>query len=218
MKGISMNKERKKIPFLWTTASNLRTVKHCFTAVFLIMAVIFTVIVSTSGTTAAAGDDIGDQTVFPDVTMSGITDASDSFGPETVSEYPLTVINVWDTTCGFCIQEMPDINKAAAMFSNDVNVIGICYDTRDSGGDTDGQVNDDVVALASSILKLRGVSYKNYIPSAEFQKYLLSLDCFSGFPTTFFIDRNSNIVKIVTGSLTYDGWVNTISSVLDDVS
>ena len=206
-----MNKSKGRLPLLWNTADNIRTVSRCIITVCIIMAVIFSIVTANTGTKAATGDDIGDQNIFPEVTLTDIRNNSNSVSDsEIFADSPLTVVNLWETSCGFCIQEMPDINKAAKHFEGKVRIIGICYDTR-----IDGEINPNMTDTAKQIMDIRGVDYDNYIPDETFQHYLEGLDYFSGFPTTFFVDSNMNIVKVVTGSLSYDGWINTIDSLLD---
>ena len=44
------------------------------------------------------------------------------------SGYDLTMVNIWATWCGYCVQEMPELAKLKDMLPENVNLITICDD------------------------------------------------------------------------------------------
>ena len=49
---------------------------------------------------------VGDITSFETTTLAGESFSQDNFAP-----YDLTMVNIWSTTCGFCIDEMPALES-----------------------------------------------------------------------------------------------------------
>ncbi len=194
---------------LWTTRSNFKIIKRCFIAVALIMAFVFTAVTAYGGR-PSEGEAITDNDVFASFTLTDINDTSSTVNESIFADYPLTVINLWYTGCGWCIQEMPDISHAASVFADRANVIGICIDIY-----YNGEFYEDNLDSARKILKLRGAKYKNYYPDDALENYIL--DNVTGFPTTYFVDREGNVIKIITGSLSADGWYSEISALLEAV-
>ena len=44
------------------------------------------------------------------------------------ADYDLTMVNIWATWCGYCIEEMPSFPKLKEMLPDNVNLITICED------------------------------------------------------------------------------------------
>ena len=60
---------------------------------------------------------------FEAETLSGST-----FTQADLAPYDVTIVNYWQTTCGPCIQEMPEINEMLAGLPGNVNFITVCFD------------------------------------------------------------------------------------------
>ncbi|WP_454054082.1 CD1871A family CXXC motif-containing protein [Clostridium sp. Marseille-Q7071] len=95
----------------------------------------------------------------------------------------LTMVNIWATYCGPCIEEMPDIQKLYEEVKGEkINVIGLISDTPD----------EDNEELAKKILSKKAVKYTNIIPDESIKNNILK--DISGVPTTFFVDSEGNII------------------------
>ena len=98
-----------------------------------------------------------------------------------IAQADLTVINVWGTFCGPCIGEMPALAAWDKELPDNVQIIGIISDVY-VGGDT---------AAARNILSNTGVTFMNLlcndslIPLLSQSQYV---------PTTYFVDRDGNMV------------------------
>ncbi|MBO3443850.1 TlpA disulfide reductase family protein [Clostridium sp. CCUG 7971] len=99
------------------------------------------------------------------------------------SKYKLTMINIWNTGCGPCIEEMPEIEKLYEDLPKDTNIISICTDAGDSKKDLD---------FAKEIMKMTGAKFTTLIPD-EFLKRNLTDDV-QAFPTTIFVDSEGKAV------------------------
>lgn len=104
----------------------------------------------------------------------------DVFTQDNLAEYDLTMVNVWTTWCGPCIQEMPELQKLYEMLPDNVNMITICVDANDEPD------------LAKQITKESGCTFQTLYSNGELEQSLLKE--VTGYPTTLFFDRNGNLV------------------------
>ena len=103
----------------------------------------------------------------------------------------LTVLNVWGTFCGPCINEMPELGAWAKEMPDNVQIIGLVADI---AGETDEQQID----TAKTILEKTGADFQNIIPNSDFSDLLSNV---VGVPTTYFINKEGKIVgKPIVGA------------------
>ena len=97
------------------------------------------------------------------------------------SGYDLTVVNVWATWCGYCVQEMPELAKLKDMLPENVNLITICDDATTE------------TELAYSILQQTGATnFQTLMGTQEiYDQFLYQV---YAFPTTYFLDSQGNPV------------------------
>lgn len=97
----------------------------------------------------------------------------------------LTVVNVWGTYCGPCINEMPDLAAWSESMPENVQLIGIVCDlaTLDDA---------DTLETANTICEATGA---NIYPSLVANQTLTPLlQTVVGVPTTFFVDGSGKLV------------------------
>lgn len=96
-----------------------------------------------------------------------------------------TVVNFWATWCGFCIDEMPDLQAASEQLGDAVRFVGI--DRQDP--------RDEALAF----LDETGVTYDQVAsPSGEYYTQIGA----RGMPTTLFVDAAGVVQYRHTGPLT----------------
>lgn len=100
------------------------------------------------------------------------------------SEKKLTVVNVWGTFCGPCIEEMPELADWAREMGDDIQLIGIV-------GDINGENDTQHIELAQTIVQTASVEYTNLIPNDDLDELMSNI---IGVPTTFFVDQTGAIV------------------------
>lgn len=124
--------------------------------------------------------------------------------------HKLTMINVWATYCGPCLNEMPDLGKlAAANSANGVQIIGIAADTQNR----DGSSSQSQIELARQLVSKTGAAYTHLLPSADLMS--AGLSGVSAVPTTFFADEKGNLVgKVYEGSRSGEKWQAIIDELL----
>lgn len=131
---------------------------------------------------------------------------------EVFSNAKLTMLNVWATFCGYCIQEMPELNELSKEYADKgVQIIGLVGDV----GDDSGNVSNDEVQQVVNIYEKAGAEYLQLLPSSDLQSLILNY--VSAFPTTIFIDSNGNILDYaIAGSRGNDYWKSVIDGYLNN--
>lgn len=97
-----------------------------------------------------------------------------------LADYDLTMVNIWATWCGYCLEEMPELQKLYESLPENVNLITIC---------TDAEQNKD---LAADILKQSNTTFSTLIGNESLEQSLTRY--VSGFPSTVFVDNEGNLV------------------------
>lgn len=99
---------------------------------------------------------------------------------ELLKDYDITMVNIWTTWCGYCVEEMPELEDLYQTLPENVNMITICGDAADEP------------ELAKEILGDSNASFITLVGNDEINECLLSQ--VTGFPTTIFVDNEGNIV------------------------
>lgn len=125
----------------------------------------------------------------------------------------LTMVNVWATFCGPCINEMPDLGALAQEYADKgVQIVGLLSDANAS----DGSVSASQVELAQEIVDATGANYLHIIPGADMMGLLYQI---TSVPTTFFVDETGTQVGTAyVGSRDKDAWAAIIDQMLEEVA
>lgn len=124
------------------------------------------------------------KTPFPE--FSAVDTDGESIGSDVFGDWDATIINFWNNGCGTCIAEMPELEEMYQQFKTEnVNLIGVAADSGES---------DEQLACARDILHEKGVTYANISPSPESSFYQDFVKGLTGYPTTYIVDREGNII------------------------
>ena len=125
------------------------------------------------------------------------------------SKYRISVINVWNTGCTPCVDEIPTLDKLNKEYEKKgVSIKGLLLESGVG-------LNDEEKKTVEDILKKAKSTYQQLTVSEDMlQDKTLILQ---SFPTTFFVDKDGNIVDSIEGSNDYDGWKAKIDEVLEKV-
>lgn len=133
---------------------------------------------------SASEDELVSKTPFPEFSESdtqGNVVTNDLFG-----DYDATIINFWNNGCGTCIEEMPELEEYYQSFQEqNINLIGVASDSGES---------DEQLKTAQDILAQKGVTYINLSPDPDNALYQNFISQLAGYPTTYVVDREGNIV------------------------
>ncbi|MCR5102710.1 MAG: redoxin domain-containing protein [Butyrivibrio sp.] len=95
-----------------------------------------------------------------------------------------TMINIWATFCGPCINEMPELAAIAQELPGNMQMVGIISDVYEG--------SDENVELAQQILDETGAGVYTNVRLSEDLYTLISEYQF--VPTTIFVDSNGNMI------------------------
>ncbi len=118
----------------------------------------------------------------------------------------LTMMNIWATFCGPCINEMPELGELAAEGGTDYQIIGVCADLNGT---------EDMLEDAKEIVSQTKANYLHLQPSEDLYPVLTAS---SSVPVTFFFDSEGKLVgKGILGAQDKDTWSQVISERLEMV-
>lgn len=110
-----------------------------------------------------------------------------------------TLLTIWSTGCGACMEEIKTLEKISKEYDQKkVRIAGLLY----------GTAKDKVPAY--KILKERGATYVNVIPSDKFFEEFVQKE--TAVPYSLLVDSNGNIKKAFVGALPYDSLKQVIDS------
>lgn len=129
-------------------------------------------------------------------------------------DYDLTMVNVWATFCGPCINEMPDLGELAHEYKDKgFQIVGMVTDVQNS----DGTINQSALETAKEIVSSTGADYLHIIPSDSI--YYGLLEDMMYVPTTIFVDSKGNQVgEEYIGSRSKEEWIEIIDQMLLEAS
>lgn len=127
---------------------------------------------------------------------------------EDLKGHDLTVVNVWATNCGPCVQEMPELNALSLEMIN-VQFIGLCI------GSLSGDEGEDIKQEAFDILDKTGVTYKCMFPDDTFRTTFL-IKNISTYPTTYLLNGQGEVIERSSGAKSKDEWRDYLNQRLEE--
>lgn len=128
-----------------------------------------------SGSEAKDGSGISFQTTDLD---GNAVDSAELF-----AENKITMINIWGTYCGPCINEMPELEELSKEYADKgVAVVGLVVDVTES--------DDSLLSEAQEIVGDTGVTYLNLKAWDGLKDQLSAV----ATPTTYFVDSSGSLV------------------------
>ncbi|HML36709.1 MAG TPA: TlpA disulfide reductase family protein [Bacillota bacterium] len=126
-------------------------------------------------------------------------------------DYPLTLVNVWGTYCGPCLEEMPYLGELHKEYADKgVNIVGIVIDAQDE----DLQIIEDQRKLVKEIVEKTGADYTHLVVSNDLIESVLTQ--FDAIPASFFVDSSGNVVsELYIGSRSKKDWVDLIEKTME---
>ena len=116
----------------------------------------------------------------------------------------VTMINIWGTYCGPCINEMPALQELNSQLPDSAQILGIIVDVS-----TDDKGN---LQTARKIADGAGVTFDNVILNEELAWALSGVQF---IPTTVFVDSDGRMVgEVIVGANTC-AYINRLESLLD---
>lgn len=120
---------------------------------------------------------------FPDLhTFEAKTLDGSSFSPEDFADADVTAINIWSTTCGPCVREMPELAEYAKTLPENLRIMTWCLDADVSTSSAD-------IAQYLKECGFTGITLASGNGDLEtlYQQLMYT-------PTTIFVDANGDLV------------------------
>lgn len=146
-------------------------------------------------------------------TFSGTALDGTSVDETLFTGHKLTMVNIWGTFCGYCIQEMPDLAELNDEYaSRGFQIVGVIGDI----ASPDGVPTDKERQTIDSLIDQTNADYPHLLPMGDTVELFLANT--RAYPTTFFLDSAGNMLtKPVEGALSRENWVKLIEALLDSV-
>ena len=149
--------------------------------------------------------------VFEAQDIEGNAVTSDIFG-----QSRLTMVNVWATYCNPCLSEMPELGELAGEYDeSDFRLIGIVSDVPEAMEGIDEEKAERAREEAKSLIEKTGADYTHLLLGASLYNALLT--DVTAVPTTFFIDKEGNVLDQVVGAMDKESWKKKIDALLEDL-
>lgn len=138
---------------------------------------------------------------FETLTLSGDKADQDIF-----AQSDLTMVNVWATFCGPCVNEMPDLGEISRSYDTSrFQIIGLISDVTEP---------EDESAL--EIVESTQADYTHLTASEDLMNGILRK--INVVPTTIFVDRDGiQVGGVYTGSKSQSSWEHIIEQHLEEV-
>lgn len=165
-----------------------------------------------SDAASASGEEAQETAVvFEAQDIEGNTVTSDIFG-----QSRLTMVNVWATYCNPCLSEMPELGELAGEYdAGDFRLIGIISDVPEPMEGIDAEKAEKAREEAKSLIEKTGADYTHLLLGTSLYNALLT--DVTAVPTTFFIDKDGNVLDQVVGAMDKESWKEKIDALLEDL-
>ena len=144
----------------------------------------------------------GSGVVFEAQDMEGNGVSQDVF-----SKSRLTMVNVWATYCNPCLREMPGLGELAGEYAQeDFQIIGIISDVQEGA-------DQRMLDMAAELIEKTGADYPHLLLNESLYRGLLK--DVTAVPTTFFINKDGEILETVVGSMEKSDWKEKVDGFLE---
>jgi len=144
----------------------------------------------------------------PVLTFEANTIEGEAVTSDIFTDSKLTMLNVWATYCSPCLNEMPDLGEIANSYDKEeFQMYGIISDVQD--GDT------EMMETANQLIAETKADYPHLVLSESLYTNLLS--GVTSVPTTFFVNRDGEVLGYLVGAQSKEAWESIINELLEDV-
>ena len=120
----------------------------------------------------------------------------------------LTMVNVWATFCGPCINEMPDLGEISKSYDKtEFQMIGIISDTVEG--------DEEMLSEAKDIIEETGADYPHLLLNEEL--YVNLVGASDSVPTTYFFNQKGELLGYLVGAQSKGVWEEIINELLGEM-
>lgn len=142
-------------------------------------------------------------------TFEGTTIDGESLASDCFAQSKLTMLNIWATYCGPCIQEMPDLGQIASEYDRaEFQILGLISDVEEDA-------KESIKAEAMELIEATGADYPHLLLNEMLYSQLVS--GVTGVPTTVFFDSKGEPLGYLVGSQSKEAWEEIINELLAEM-
>lgn len=143
------------------------------------------------------------------LTFESTTVDGEALTSECFADSKLTMLNVWATYCGPCLEEMPYLGEISAAYDKaEFQIIGAVSDVQEGA-------KADTIAEAKELITQTGANYPHVLLSESL--YTNLLNSVSAVPTTFFVNQKGEVLGYLIGAYPKEDWEEIINELLATV-
>lgn len=125
------------------------------------------------------------------------------------------MINIWTDWCGFCLDEMPALNRLAETYKDQMTLVGLYPEGVTITEDGKVETVQDTVDAGLAIYEDLQIGYPSLLPDETLLYQLFYSDLkVKGYPTTWFVGGDGMIYHIETSAHSEEDWIKLIDAVL----
>jgi len=167
---------------------------------------------ASAAVSAASAAVAADSTAYtvPAFTTTGLD--GKTYDQSIFAGHKLTMVNVWATYCGPCINELPELAQLSSeLKDHDIQIIGVVSDVMQSD---DGSFDPDGVEAARELVSRTGADdYIHILPSSQLISAMLT--GIYAVPTTIFFNEKGQQVGVAyMGANSAAKWTAIINTIL----
>ncbi len=122
----------------------------------------------------------------------------------------LTLVNLWNSGCPPCINELPILDKLNEEYRDKgVAIKGLIYEFG-------AGLEDEIRTEVEGIIREGDIKFQQLLVSEQMLESKI-LGQVRAFPTTYFVDKDGEIIGFIEGAGNYDEWKGLIEQVLKEV-
>lgn len=141
---------------------------------------------------------------FEAVTLDGEPLTSDFF-----AQSKLTMLNIWATYCGPCIEEMPALGEIAEEYeTSEFQILGLISDVEENA-------KGEIKAEALELIEATGADYPHLLLNDVLYSKVVS--SVTGVPTTIFFNTEGEPLGYLVGSQSKAAWEEIINEILAEM-
>lgn len=140
------------------------------------------------------------------LTFEASTIDGEAVTSECFANSKLTMLNVWATYCGPCLEEMPYLEEIAAAYDTaEFQMIGIISDVAENS-------DEEALEEAKDLITQTGANYQHLLLSESLYNNLVN--SVSAVPTTFFVNQEGEVLGYLVGAYAKEDWEEIINELL----